>query len=261
MRVWLFYIGFYCLFRQTIVKSSPKVDIVFRRIEFFVVSQLLAVPVLTYQFLANAKFEATRVVPFVFSLLWRTKIEIRGEIPNENCVIVCNHQSGLDICPLLKFIPFHGSVVTKASLAKSLGPVSVIFHRLGLTFIDRTDREAALATMSSIEKQLASNEKYCIIIFPEGTRAPTKELLPFKVGAFQTALRARVPVVPIVIANHEDYAGRDVLPIQILDPIYPNENVNSDDISAAAKKLSLETRQKMAICYKNLSENIATAKS
>jgi 1-acyl-sn-glycerol-3-phosphate acyltransferase len=126
---------------------------------------------------------------------------------------------------------------------------------------------------------LASNEKYCIIIFPEGTRAPTKELLPFKVGAFQTALRARVPVVPIVIANHEDYAGRDVLPIQILgkpmqilanksemnnkysDPIYPNENVNSDDISAAAKKLSLETRQKMAICYKNLSENIATAKS
>jgi len=88
-----------------------------------------------------------------------------------------------------------------------------------------------------------------------------------------------VPVVPIVIANHEDYAGRDVLPIQILgkpmqilanksemnnkysDPIYPNENVNSDDISAAAKKLSLETRQKMAICYKNLSENIATAKS
>jgi len=63
---------------------------------------------------------------------------------------------------------------------------------------------------------LASNEKYCIVIFPEGTRAPTKELLPFKVGAFQTALRARVPVVPIVIANHEDYAGRDVLPIQIL---------------------------------------------
>ena len=126
---------------------------------------------------------------------------------------------------------------------------------------------------------MASKERYCIIIFPEGTRAPTKELLPFKVGAFQTALRARVPVVPIVIANHEDYAGRDVLPIQILgkpmqilanksemknkysDPIYPNENVNSDDISAAAKKLSLETRQKMAICYKNLSENIATAKS
>ena len=129
---------------------------------------------------------------------------------------------------------------------------------------------------------MASKEKYCIVIFPEGTRAPTKELLPFKVGAFQTALRARVPVVPIIIANHEDYAGRDVLPIQILgklmqiisqtakkskmknkysDPIYPNENVNSDDISAAAKNLSLETRQKMAICYKNLSENITNAKS
>lgn len=139
--------------------------------------------------------------------------------------------------------------------------------------------EFVLSAVVLTRLRLASKEKYCIIIFPEGTRAPTKELLPFKVGAFQTALRARVPVVPIVIANHEDYAGRDVLPIQILgkpmqilankseminkysDPIYPNENVNSDDISSAAKKLSLETRQKMAICYKNLSENIATAKS
>ena len=55
------------------VKSSPKVDIIFRRFEFFFVSQLLAVPVLAYQLLANAKFEATRVVPFVFSMLWRTK--------------------------------------------------------------------------------------------------------------------------------------------------------------------------------------------
>lgn len=73
MRVWLFF-GFYCLIRQTIVKSSPKVDIIFRRFEFFFVSQLLAVPVFTYQLLVNAKFEATRVVPFVFSWLWRTKV-------------------------------------------------------------------------------------------------------------------------------------------------------------------------------------------
>ncbi|CAG5098712.1 Oidioi.mRNA.OKI2018_I69.XSR.g15908.t1.cds [Oikopleura dioica] len=260
MRVWLFYLGFYGLLRGTIVKSSPRIDIIFRRIEFFLVAQILVIPVLVYQLLANAKFEATRIVPFFMSIIWRTKIDIRGEIPNENCVIVCNHQSGLDICPLLKFIPLHGSVVTKASLAKSLGPVSVVFHKLGLTFIDRSDREQALATMNSIQQRLSSSEKYCIVIFPEGTRAPTKELLPFKVGAFQTALRARVPIVPIVIANHEDYAGRDVLPIQILDPIYP-KHVNSEEIGAAARELSLKTRQKMGICYKNLSDNLATAKS
>ena len=68
-------------------------DIIFRRIEFFLVAQLLAVPVLTYQFLANAKFEATRVVPFVFSLLWRTKVlfaDSRARIKAARCALNSN---------------------------------------------------------------------------------------------------------------------------------------------------------------------------
>ena len=40
-----------------------------------------------------------------------------------------------------------------------------------------------------------------MMIFPEGTRSRTDELLPFKDGAFHLATQARVPILPVAIAG------------------------------------------------------------
>jgi 1-acyl-sn-glycerol-3-phosphate acyltransferase len=47
-------------------------------------------------------------------------------------------------------------------------------------------------------------KKVSVMIFPEGTRSPTEELLPFKDGAFKLAIEAGVPILPIAVAGTRD---------------------------------------------------------
>ena len=41
-----------------------------------------------------------------------------------------------------------------------------------------------------------------IWMFPEGTRSRGRGLLPFKTGAFHTAMQAGVPIVPVVASSY-----------------------------------------------------------
>jgi 1-acyl-sn-glycerol-3-phosphate acyltransferase len=44
-------------------------------------------------------------------------------------------------------------------------------------------------------------QKLSVMIFPEGTRTPDGELLPFRDGAFRLAIESGAPILPIVIAG------------------------------------------------------------
>ena len=69
----------------------------------------------------------------------------------------------------------------------------------GFVAVDRTDRRKSFASVDAAVASLGRGNSF--LIFPEGTRSRTGELLPFKKGGFIMALEAQVPIVPVAVSG------------------------------------------------------------
>jgi 1-acyl-sn-glycerol-3-phosphate acyltransferase len=63
--------------------------------------------------------------------------------------------------------------------------------------LERGNREQSLPAIDGAAAALRDGNSF--LIFPEGTRSRTGELLPFKKGGFIMAIKAQSPVVPVAI--------------------------------------------------------------
>jgi 1-acyl-sn-glycerol-3-phosphate acyltransferase len=73
------------------------------------------------------------------------------------------------------------------------------FDFVGFVPIQRGNREQSSKAIDRAVERLGAG--FSFLVFPEGTRSRTGELLPFKKGAFVMALRAQAPIVPVAIAG------------------------------------------------------------
>jgi len=128
-----------------------------------------------------------------------TKLIVEGlsNLPsNTSFVLVANHQSYLDGPLLALSLPVTVSYVVKGEL--STAPLLASFmRRIGLSFVERFDRQRSLEDARKIRATLEANRP--IGYFPEGTLMRMPGLLPFHMGAFVTAAEAGVPVVPVTL--------------------------------------------------------------
>ena len=119
-------------------------------------------------------------------------------------VIVSNHQSWYDVFALATTIPGRYRFIAKKELGRIplFGPA---WKAAGHIAIDRSDRASAVRSLDRAAATL-QRDGSSVVVFPEGTRSPTGELLPFKKGAFMLALYAGIEVVPAGVSG-----GRTVL--------------------------------------------------
>lgn len=133
--------------------------------------------------------------------LWHYRIEeLRGFPRKGPYVIVANHQSLTDILVLFRtYWPFKW--VSKSSVFKVpfLGWNMFLNRYVGLV---RGDKKSVGRMVEACRSWL--DRGVSVLIFPEGTRSPDGQLLPFKVGAFRIAREARVPVLPIIVDGTAD---------------------------------------------------------
>ena len=133
-----------------------------------------------------------------------TRIEVeRAETvrPHTPYLLIANHQSMFDI-PILGWLLFTNfpKYVSKRELARWIPSISYNLRRGGNAIIDRGDREQATRAIRELGERVRERG-VSAVIYPEGTRARSGELGPFKpAGAF--ALMEAAPdlaVVPIAI--------------------------------------------------------------
>ena len=116
-------------------------------------------------------------------------------------VYAANHTSNLE--PPALFIALRGlhprlRVLYKAEMRRI--PMLVwVFDAGGFVPIERGDRDRSHAAVDRASQALREGASF--LIFPEGTRSRTGELLPFKKGGIIMAINAQVPIVPVAVSG------------------------------------------------------------
>jgi 1-acyl-sn-glycerol-3-phosphate acyltransferase len=126
------------------------------------------------------------------------KLEMSGTRitdPRHPYVVVSNHQSMADI-PLISHVPWEMKWVGKVELFR-LPAVGLMMKLANDIPVDRADRRSGAKMLLRCLKVL--EQKCSVMFFPEGTRSPDALLGRFNEGAFHIAIKAQVPVLPLVI--------------------------------------------------------------
>ncbi len=136
---------------------------------------------------------AAQLTPFWH---FRTHGTVPRRIPGRT-VVVSNHESNADPF-LISLLPWEMKWLGKSSLFK-IPFVGWSMWLAGDIPVKRGERDSALGAMARCAKLLEKGMP--VMIFPEGTRSKTQELLPFKDGAFRLAIETGADVLPLAVSG------------------------------------------------------------
>ncbi|MEM7059927.1 MAG: lysophospholipid acyltransferase family protein [Pseudomonadota bacterium] len=121
-----------------------------------------------------------------------TKLEVRGDVPNEGCIVASKHQAFLDIILLTAILP-QPSFVMKKSI-KYIPVLNIYAERLGCIPIDRSAGASAMKLILAEAERTKSYGRQ-VILFPQGTRTLPNQERPYKFGVVRLYRQLERPIV------------------------------------------------------------------
>jgi 1-acyl-sn-glycerol-3-phosphate acyltransferase len=186
-------------------------------------------------------FRKLAVVTCTLNPLWRFRTS--GTFPANRrgpFIAVSNHESFVDIL-LISHLPWEMKWLSKIEIMRIpvLGWDMVL---AGDIPVERGTAKSAVKAMQRCTEVLKGGGS--VIIFPEGTRSETEEMLPFKDGAFRLAIDNGVPILPLVVRGtgtalpkHGWRFGKSNAEVRVL-PLISTTGMGRPDV----KKLSEQVR-------------------
>ncbi|MES2003499.1 MAG: 1-acyl-sn-glycerol-3-phosphate acyltransferase [Bacteroidota bacterium] len=150
---------------------------------------------------AKAKWhrQVSRVWMVIYLNLIGCPLRIRGQEnfkPGTNYVVVCNHNSLMDVPVSTPFMPRANKTIAKKSFTKI--PLFGWVYAFGSVLVDRNSDASRRKSYDEMKRML--NIGLDMVIYPEGTRNRTAEpLKKFYDGAFRLAVDTGKPVLPTVL--------------------------------------------------------------
>lgn len=168
--------------------------------------------------------------------LWAAGMRIEADLSaldtSRNYIFMANHQSQFDILIMFGLLrPFTSGFVSKESLFR-IPFFGRAMYASGSVPINRGNRRQAMKSLDEAITRLQEGTR-SLIVFPEGTRATDLDKLQeFHTGGLIMALRAGLPVAPVIITGTGEAMpkgawkitpGRRVIMVKALPPIEPGK--------------------------------------
>jgi 1-acyl-sn-glycerol-3-phosphate acyltransferase len=92
-------------------------------------------------------------------------------------------------------------ILFKAELRR-IPVLGKVIETAGFIPVAREKKDEAIEAIDQAAASIRGGNSF--LIFPEGTRSLTEELLPFKKGGFIMAIKAQAPIVPVAVSGGRD---------------------------------------------------------
>lgn len=164
---------------------------------------------------------------------WGIRLEVEGlhHVPRgERLVILCNHQSYIDVVALFHVLPELPVFLAKKELSR-VPLFGRAMHALGHVFVDRGKHDKAIEAIEAAADKLRPGSP--VVVFPEGTRTRRPVIQPFKKGAFHLARAAKAPILPVgIVGSHEAWPRGTAAPVPGTVKLRIGEVISASDVQS-----------------------------